>query len=74
MENNNLKEKFYRVAEKRVQNIIEKIELLESCSNRNAYSYDQEDVEKMFNAIELSLRKCKMSFNSGSTRDSKFKF
>lgn len=74
MENENLKVKFYRVAEKRVQNVIEKIELLEGCSNRNAYQYDQEDVEKMFDAIDQALQRCKTSFISGSSKDSKFKF
>lgn len=68
--------RFEKVAGKRVQFILDKLDLLGNCSNRNNYEYSDEDVKKMFNAIKEKLRQVEVRFQEGlSKKDrSKFKF
>lgn len=64
--------KFIETAEKRVNDIVLKIEILENLSNKNTYEYSNDEVEKMFGFIEESLNNTKQSFlNKNKTR---FKF
>lgn len=55
-------EKFKRISKDRVNKILNAIETLENLANKNQYSYSEEQVEKMFSAIESSLAKAKDSF------------
>lgn len=48
-------ERFKRVAENRTNKIIDQIRLLGNCSNRSNYEYTEEDVKKIFAAIEVEL-------------------
>ncbi len=57
------REKFVRLAEARTNKIIDMIQLLGNCSNSSAYDYTQQDVEKIFSAIEGELREAKKKFN-----------
>lgn len=56
------KDRFKRIAENRTNKIINMIDLLGNCSNKNNYEYTDEDVKNIFNAIESSLRISKMKF------------
>ena len=58
-------ERFIRIAESRTNKIIEQIRLLGNCANKNNYSYDDQQVDKIFKAIEkeLDLTKKKYSMN-----------
>lgn len=56
------KERFKRIAETRTNKIINMIDLLGNCSNKNNYEYTEEDVKNIFNAIESSLKISKMKF------------
>lgn len=49
-------DKFKRVASARTQKIIDMIELLGNCSNQYVYEYSQDEVEKIFSAIETELK------------------
>ena len=57
------REKFVRLAEARTNKIIDMIQLLGNCSNASTYDYTQQDVEKIFAAIENELREAKKKFN-----------
>lgn len=57
-------ERFKRVAEKRTNRIIESIRLLGNCSNKSNYEYEDEDVKKIFNAIEAELKDTKQKYQS----------
>ena len=46
------REKFVRLAEARTNKIIDMLQLLGNCSNSSAYDYTQQDVDKIFAAIE----------------------
>lgn len=56
------KERFKRIAENRTNKIINMIDLLGNCSNKNNYEYTEEDIKSIFNAIESSLKITKMKF------------
>lgn len=58
--------RFKRVAENRTNKIIEAIRLLGNCSNRSNYSYTDEDVKKIFSAIEAELKNSKQKFQTKS--------
>lgn len=64
-------QRFKRVAEARTNKIIESIRLLGNCANRSNYSYSEEDVKKIFNAIESELRSTKQRYKDKS-KNTKF--
>lgn len=69
------RERFIRIAEARTQKIIDMVELLGNCSNRYSYEYTQNDVDKMFNAIEKAIKMNKAKFTAENTnKDTRFKF
>ena len=57
------REKFVRLAEARTNKTIATIQLLGNCSNSSAYDYTQQDVDKIFAAIEAEVREAKKKFN-----------
>ena len=48
-------EKFKRVAGNRTNKILDLIRILGNCSNTSIYEYSQEDVNKIFSAIETVI-------------------
>ena len=56
------KARFKRVAEKRVQNIINGIRSLSQLSNKKVYEWDVAQLEKIWKAIEKEIKDCKDSF------------
>jgi len=57
-------EKFKRIATKRVNEILTKIDTLGNCSNKSNYSYEEEDIQKIFKAIDLKLKETKSLFKT----------
>lgn len=57
------REKFVRLAEARTNKIIDMLQLLSNCSNSSVYDYTQEDVEKIFSAIESEVKEARKKFN-----------
>ncbi len=64
------REKFVRLAEARTNKIIDMLQLLGNCSNTSAYDYTQQDVDKIFGAIENELREAKKKFNKVESKKS----
>ena len=56
------REKFVRMAEARTIKIISMVRLLGNCSNRSNYEYTDDEVKKIFSAIESELRAQKARF------------
>jgi hypothetical protein len=56
-------QKFIDIAEKRVNRLLREIRLVGNLSNRNNYVYEQDDVAKIFGAIEAELRTTKKKFD-----------
>lgn len=62
-------EKFVRIAEKRTNKILEQIRLLGNCSNRNNYSYSEEEIKKIFGTIENELHSSKIRFSQKKQKE-----
>jgi hypothetical protein len=58
------KERFNRIATKRTNDIIDKIRVLGNCSNRSTYDYTEDEINKIFSAINKELRISKDRFTS----------
>ena len=64
------RDKFVRLAEARTNKIIDMLQLLGNCSNSNVYDYTQQDVDKIFNAIESEVREAKKKFSRMESKKS----
>jgi len=68
-------EKFIRLAEARVNSVIQKIQLIGNLSNKRNYDYSEKEVNELFKAIELELQRAKKLFEvEVSKENSKFRF
>ncbi len=63
------RERFRRVATRRTNNILRQIQTLGNCSNKSSYSYTDEDIRKIFSAIEGELRSVKSMFSNRKKRN-----
>jgi hypothetical protein len=63
MTDENDREKFVRLAEKRVNNALRDIRLIGNLSNRSNYSYSDEDVKKIVSALKVGLDDMKSRFD-----------
>ncbi|MCG7870500.1 MAG: hypothetical protein JAZ11_00170 [Candidatus Thiodiazotropha lotti] len=67
------RDKFIRLANKRVNSAIKSLVLIGNLSNRTNYDYTDADVEKIFTALNKELKACRERFiNSSSKRDKEF--
>ena len=62
MAENSRRNRFTKVATNRVQKIIDYLNLLQNCSNRRNYEYDEDDVNHMFEEISKALKDAKAVF------------
>lgn len=70
MNNSNLKkDRFKRVASKRVDNLLNGIRSLSNCSNTNNYQYTEDDVQKMIKAIKDELRTMETIFKKNLNKN-----
>ena len=56
--------RFKRIAEKRVQRVLDSLKSLSQCSNKRMYAWNDEQLKKIWNVIDKELRTCKTSFES----------
>jgi hypothetical protein len=70
------RERFEKVASNRVQKIIDFIDLLGNCANKNNYEYTEKDVDLMFKEINRALKETKILYDKelGKTNKRGFKF
>ena len=64
--------RFLRIAEKRVQRVLDSIKSLANCSNKRMYEWNDEQLKKIWDSIDRELEKCKMSFKDA--RQEEFRF
>ena len=67
------RDRFIRVVEYRVNNILQELDRLGRCSNRRNYNFSDKDVKRIFNEIENKLKAIKTLFLETSMNKSKFK-
>ena len=61
--NENRRERFKRLASARTNSVLKKIKVLGNCSNRQAYDYTEEEIEKIFSTIDKYTRAVKTKFH-----------
>lgn len=65
------KEKFRRIAASRTQVVLDRIRILGNCANTYIYEYGEDDIKKIFAAIEKELKNTRSKFETRIER--KFK-
>lgn len=60
------RERFVRIAERRVNRITDALEKLGDCSNQRNYDYSNTDIKKIFEKIENKLRETRLKFQGTS--------
>jgi len=65
------KERFKRLATARTKAVLDKLRLLGNLSNRANYDYSEEEVRKIFRAIDEQLRIVKTKFQGKLKREFK---
>lgn len=66
------RERFIRIAENRTNRIIDTLRLLANCSNKSNYDYTEEDIKKIFTAIEKEVRNTRSAFSGGESDSERF--
>lgn len=62
------RDKFVSLAEKRVIRAIKYIRLIGNLSNKNNYSYEDRDVNKIISALEQEVKTLRIRFSAGDTK------
>jgi hypothetical protein len=66
--------KFVELAEARVNRAIKDLRLISNLANRSAYDYEEDDVKKIFRALQKELDTAKARFTGDSGgRDNEFR-
>lgn len=68
------RERFVRVAEKRLNNTIKQLQLIGNLSEKSNYSYSDEEIEKMFEILQRHLNDAHARFkkNNLTNKDTSF--
>lgn len=68
------RKRFEKVAEKRVDKVLDGLRLLSNCSNKNNYEYSQEDIDYIFHEIRKASKDAYAKFESALSHSGPKKF
>lgn len=57
------RKRFKRLGEQRTNSVLQRLKVLGNCSNRSAYTYTEEEINKIFSEIERRVRETKAKFH-----------
>ena len=57
------RERFRRLATQRTNIVLKRLKVLGNCANRSAYTYTEDEVNKVFSEIERRVRETKAKFH-----------
>lgn len=66
------KNRFERIAKKRVQRVLDSLRSLSQCSNKRMYNWDEAQLKKMWDAIDTALKACKESYEKSEPAEFNF--
>ena len=66
------RDRFVRLAEARTNKILEMMRLLGNCSSKTNYEYTDEDIKKIFGALEKELKNTKNKFLGIEAKEERF--
>jgi hypothetical protein len=61
-------ERFRRVAQKRVQNVLDSLRRLSQCANRRMYAWNEDQLAKIWAAVDGEVENCKTSFDNAEPK------
>ena len=64
MEKTEKRQRFEKVAGARVQKVLDTLQLLKNCSNRNNYEYTASDMNQMFSEISKAVKEAQAAYIS----------
>jgi hypothetical protein len=67
------RERFIRIAETRVNKILDDFDSLAKCANTKNYQYTPEDVRKIFGEIDKKLKEIKMVYQASDIKKKRFR-
>lgn len=59
----NKRERFKRLATSRTNGVLQAIKVLGNCSNRSAYEYTEDEINKIFSEIDRKVKETKSKFH-----------
>ena len=65
------KERFKRLGTQRTNSVLQRLKVLGNCSNRSAYDYTEEEINKIFSEIERRVRETKSKFHFPKNKEFK---
>lgn len=71
MKGKSKEERFKRVAEKRVQRVLDSLRGLSHCSNKRMYQWNDQQLKRIWLAIDKELKKCKESYETAEPEEFK---
>ena len=72
--NTNKKEKFKKLAEKRVTDTLEKLQLIGNLSNKVNYEYTDDQVKQIIDTLKFEIEVLEEKFKEGVSAKIEFKF
>ena len=71
MKDETKEQRFKRVVQKRVQNVLDSLRRLSQCSNKRMYAWNDEQLKKIWSAIDKELKDCKATFENTEPKEFK---
>ncbi len=65
------RERFKRLGAQRTNSVLQRLKVLGNCSNRSAYDYTEEEINKIFSEIERRVRETKAKFHFPKNKEFK---
>ncbi len=65
------RERFRRLGTQRTNTVLQRLKVLGNCSNRSAYDYTEEEINKIFSEIERRVRETKAKFHFPKNKEFK---
>lgn len=66
------RERFVRIIERRVNRILDNLDSLGKCANKKNYDYDDDDVRKIFQAIDKKIKVIKALYQNSNKKKKNF--
>ncbi len=67
------RERFVKIVERRVNNILKNLDSLGKCSNRKNYEYTEKDIRAIFGEIDGKIKEIRSLFRGNSNTRKPFK-
>lgn len=71
MDSTNKRDRFKRLAQQRTNIVLKRLKVLGNCANRSAYEYTEEEINKIFAAIDRQVKDVKAKFHYSKTKEFK---